>query len=177
MLVRCDDLSMTAAPADVPPILDGSDRLKVWFRFVPRQGWLPHDTEGLWATRLGEDLARIANVPFLQDGIAQGDVVRFVTDADGVHWATGRAQASGNCTVRVISVPSGPLGRDPQAVHERFRPFGLGGEVFSDEFPLVAFDVPAGSDFAGIKALLARGRDEGWWHFEVGCQSAACLAA
>lgn len=26
------------------------DRIKVWFRFVPREGWFPQDTEGLWAT-------------------------------------------------------------------------------------------------------------------------------
>lgn len=47
--------------------------------------------------------------------------------------------------------------------------FGLGGEVFSDEFPMVAFSVPADADFVGIKALLARGQEEGWWHYEVGC--------
>jgi hypothetical protein len=33
----------------------------------------------------------------------------------------------------------------------------------------VAFDVPAGSDFAGIKSLLASGRAEGWWVYEEGC--------
>jgi hypothetical protein len=46
--------------------------------------------------------------------------------------------------------------------------FHLGGEVFSAELPLVAFNVPADADFAEIKALLERGRSEGWWHFEVG---------
>jgi hypothetical protein len=45
----------------------------------------------------------------------------------------------------------------------------LGGEEFSAELPLVAFDVPAGSDFAGIKSLLASGRAEGWWVYEEGC--------
>ncbi|MGG7568772.1 hypothetical protein [Streptomyces sirii] len=27
----------------------------------------------------------------------------------------------------------------------------------------------AGADFAGIKALLAQGQTECWWHYEVGC--------
>ncbi|OEJ94750.1 DUF4265 domain-containing protein [Streptomyces thermolilacinus] len=144
------------------------DRIKVWFRFVPREGWLPQDTEGLWATRLGADTARVDNVPFLQDGVAQGDVVRFRTDDEGLHWATGRVSASGNCTVRVLPVASGPLGRSPRAVHQRLAEFQLGGEVFSDEFPLVAFDVSAGTDFGALKLLLVRGQDEGWWHFEVG---------
>ncbi|WP_399431252.1 hypothetical protein [Streptomyces sp. WAC05374] len=35
-----------------------------------------------------------------------------------------------------------------------------------------AFHVPADADFPGIKALLARGRTEGWWHYEVGCGTA-----
>ncbi|MFD6277141.1 DUF4265 domain-containing protein [Streptomyces sp. NPDC060209] len=148
---------------------EAGEKIKVWFRFVPREGWLPQDTEGLWATELGENSARLQNAPFLQDGVAEGDVVRFATDSEGLHWAVERVSASGNCTVRVVPVPTGPLGRSPQAVHRRFSAFGLGGEVFSEEFPMVAFTVPAGADFPGIKALLARGKAEGWWHYEVGC--------
>ncbi|MFI6103430.1 DUF4265 domain-containing protein [Streptomyces sp. NPDC051310] len=145
------------------------EKIKVWFRFVPREGWFPQDTEGLWATDLGDGTARIENAPFLQNGVAEGDVVRYRTDSDGLRWAVGQVGSSGNCTIRVVPVPAGPLGRSPQAVHRRFAPFGLGGEVFSDDFPMVAFTVPAGTDFAGIKKLLAQGRAEGWWHYEVGC--------
>ncbi|WP_241564581.1 DUF4265 domain-containing protein [Nonomuraea polychroma] len=79
--------------------------------------------------RLSRDTARVANVPFLQDGVAEGDVVRFITDEDGLHWACERAEASGNCTVRVLPVPDGPLGRSAQAVHEQLAPFGLGGGI------------------------------------------------
>jgi hypothetical protein len=48
-------------------------------------------------------------VPFLQDDIAQGDVVRFDTDAEAVRWSWERVSASGHCTIRVLSVPAGPL--------------------------------------------------------------------
>jgi hypothetical protein len=41
--------------------------------------------------------------------------------------------------------------------------------VFSEDFPMVAFTAPGGADFAGIKALLNQGQEEGWWHYEVGC--------
>ncbi|GIF48224.1 hypothetical protein Afe04nite_27630 [Asanoa ferruginea] len=51
---------------------------------MPREGWLPYATEGLWAVPAGPDTARISNVPFLQDGVPEGDVVRFMTDPDGV---------------------------------------------------------------------------------------------
>ncbi|WP_137993200.1 DUF4265 domain-containing protein [Streptomyces vilmorinianum] len=152
-------------------------RIKVWFRFVPREGWLPQDTEGLWATPVGPDTARVDNVPFLQDGVAQGDVVRYTTDAEGVHWAAARTTASGNCTLRVLPVPAGPLGPNAKAVHDRLSPFGLGGESFSTDFPLVALNVPADAPFARIKELLARGEDEGWWHWEMGCRTEAWEAA
>lgn len=144
------------------------EAIKVWFTFVPREGWLPYDTEGLWATRLGPDTARVDNVPFLYDGIAQGDVVRFETDAEGRCWGRNRVQASGRCVIRVLPVPSGPLGPSAVAVHAQFARFGLGGEVFSAELPLVAFDVPADADFPKIKQVLEAGGSNGWWHFEVG---------
>jgi hypothetical protein len=145
------------------------DLIKVWFKFVPREGWLPYDTEGLWAAQLSEDTARVENVAFLQDGIAQGDVVRFQTNEDGLRWATGRVEASGHCVIRVLPVPSGPLGRSASAVHAAFARFRLGGEVFSAELPFVAFDVPADADFGEIQQVLADGESQGWWHFEVGC--------
>ncbi|MFE8973725.1 DUF4265 domain-containing protein [Streptomyces cyaneofuscatus] len=164
-------------PRDERPSPDAGRRIKVWFRCVPREDRLPYETEGLWATRLSADTARVDNVPFLQDGVAEGETVRFTTDADGVHWSTGRVADSGNCTVRVLPLPDGPLGRDARAVHGRLAPFGLGGEVFSADFPLVAFTVPGGADLRAIKELLVRGEEEGWWHFEVSCATEAWRAA
>ncbi|MBT2438747.1 DUF4265 domain-containing protein [Streptomyces sp. ISL-36] len=153
------------------------DRIKVWFRFVPREGWLPQDTEGLWATPVGAGTARVDNVPFLQNGVAQGDVVRYTTAADGTHWATERLTASGNCTLRVLPDPSGPLGPSARAVHERLTPFALGGESFSADFPLLAVNVPADAPFGEIKELLAQGEEEGWWHWEMGCATEEWAAA
>jgi hypothetical protein len=147
----------------------GDGRIKTWFRFVPRENWLPFDTEGMWAMPVTADTAQIDNVPFLQDGLAQGDIVRYTADSDGLFWATERVEASGNCTVRVIPVPSGPLGRSAEAVHDRLRAFEIGGEVYSKEFPMVALNVLAEADLAGVKALLAAGQTQGWWHYDVSC--------
>lgn len=122
----------------------GSDRVKIWFRFVPREGWLPYGKEGLWADRVSEDTARLVNVPFLQDGVAEGEVVRFTTDHDGLHWAVERVEASGNCTVRIVPILAGPLGPSARAVHEKLAPFGLGGEAFSQEVPAGRPDGPRG---------------------------------
>ncbi|MEV4704017.1 DUF4265 domain-containing protein [Actinoplanes sp. NPDC049316] len=145
------------------------DAVKVWFKFEPREGWLPYDTEGLWAAPTGSDTAEIENVPFLQDGVAVGDIVRYMVDEDQTLWAVDRVHASGNCTVRVLPLPDGPLGPDARQVHERFRPFGVDGEVFSEDLPLVALNVPAAADFAAVKALLAQGEAAGWWQAEVSC--------
>ncbi|GII66680.1 hypothetical protein Skr01_67650 [Sphaerisporangium krabiense] len=57
----------------------------------------------------------------------------------------------------------------PEVVHQRFAAFGLGGEVFSEDFPMVALTAPAGADFSGLKALLDHGQEDGWWHYELGC--------
>lgn len=167
---------MHAEPG-IQPGHPAPELIKVWFRFVPREGWLPYDTEGLWAVLLSPDTVRVANAPFLQDGVAEGDIVRFTTDVNGSHWAVERVEASGNCTVRVIAVPGGPLGPSAQAVHERLAPLGLGGEAYSREFPLLALTVPADADFARVKALLARGQEEGWWHYEASCVTEAWTAA
>lgn len=161
----------------VTPDAAAGGRIKIWFRFEPREGWLPMDTEGLWAEPVGEDTARVDNVPFLQNGVAEGDVVRYKTDGEGVHWATDRAAASGNVTVRVLPVRSGPLGPSAGAVRERFAPFGIGGESFSAEFPLVALTVPADAPMGEVKALLERGEAAGWWHWELGCATEAWNAA
>lgn len=44
---------------------------KVWFRFVPREGWFPQNTEGLWAVKISDDTARVTSVAFLQNGVAE----------------------------------------------------------------------------------------------------------
>jgi len=113
-----------------------ADRIKVWFRFVSREGWLPYDKEALWADRLGEDTARLVNVPFLQDGVAEGEVVRFITDPEGMHWAVERVEASGNCTVRVIPIPAGPLGPSAQAVTGSSRRLAWAGKCSARTFRL-----------------------------------------
>ncbi|WP_223166596.1 DUF4265 domain-containing protein [Nonomuraea sp. SYSU D8015] len=100
-----------AAPSERLPT--GPGLIKVWFQFTPpgRLASLRHRRALGHALETGT--ARVANVPFLQDGVAEGDVVRFTTD-DGLPWACERVEASGTCTVRVLPVPDGPLGRSAQ---------------------------------------------------------------
>ncbi|GIF48225.1 hypothetical protein Afe04nite_27640 [Asanoa ferruginea] len=63
----------------------------------------------------------------------------------------------------MLPIPDGPLGRSARAVHDRLAPFGLGGEAFSEQLPLVAFNVPSDADLQRVKAVMRQGEAEGWW--------------
>jgi hypothetical protein len=154
--------------APLRPEPDGSGHVRIWFRFEPRAGWLPFDTEILWATDLGDGTARIESPPFLQDGVAVGDVVRFRVDEDGDRWGHERVRSSGHCLVRVLPDPAGPLGPDADAVRRRLAEVGVAGEAFSADLPLIVCDIPAGRDVSRVKELLRQGETEGWWYFETG---------
>lgn len=148
--------------------MDADDRVKVWYRFVPREGWPQFDQEGVWATPLGGDLARVDNVPFFVDGAAEGDIVRFTMDADGVRWVEERVEWSGRCTILVLPVRGGPKAT-AKAVHEVFAPLGIGAEAYSADFPLVALSVPSDADVRAAKAQLNRGVEAGWWDYQEAC--------
>lgn len=105
------------------------------------------------------DTARVHNVPFLQDGVAEGDVARLTIDDDGVWWVVGCVDASGNCTTRVLPLPNGPMERSAERFTSSSRVSGLDGEPFSEAFPFVALTVPADADLAAVKALLQAGED------------------
>ncbi|MFF5108265.1 DUF4265 domain-containing protein [Streptosporangium sp. NPDC000509] len=96
-----------------------NNRIKVWFRFVPREGGASLQHRRTLGHAAWRGHRPSGKRPLSARGVAMGDVVRFATDAEGLHWAKERAEASGSCTVRVLAVPSGPLGPSAQAVHER----------------------------------------------------------
>ena len=110
----------------------------------------------MWTTPLGGDLAQVDNVPFFVDGAAEGDIVRFTVDAEGIRWVEERVRWSGRCTILVLPVPGGPKAA-AEAVHEVFAPLGIGAAAYSVEFPLVALSVPPDADVRAAKALLNRG--------------------
>ncbi len=120
---------------------------------------------------------RVDNIPFLVTGAAEGDLVRFTVDDDGLRWVVERVEWSGNCTIRILPVPTGPLGPSVKAVRQRFAPFGLHAEGFSAELPLVALNVPGDADLAAIKGLLRQGKADGWWEYEEACVGDAWLEA
>jgi hypothetical protein len=141
-------------------------------------GWPPVESERLWAEPLGDDLYRIDNVPWFARNLAEGDVVR-ASAPDGSSWpvVTDRISWSGNCTIRIIPLRSGPLGGDLQAVIDRLVPLGAQAEGALPAFTLVALTIPPESDLAAIVHELQEGESNGSWSFEEGCISDAWIEA
>ena len=123
-----------------------SGRVKVRFRLVrDDDGWLPAESEGLWAVPLGSDEYRIDNVPwFVRKPLDE----RCGVCARGQRWllwAIERRRASGHITIRVIPRRDGPLHGDSHAVLDHVASFGVTGEGIK-QYGLVALDVPPGAD-------------------------------
>ena len=151
----------------------GADRLKVVFKLHQDEtGWPPAASERLWAQPAGADLARLDNVPFFVRGYALGDVVRYATDRDGVHWVQEAVRYSDCCTVRIIP----GQGEDLESVLDAFAPYGVTGEGLA-RFGLVALNVPGHVDLAAVKKLLVEGETDERWEYEEGCVTEAWRSA
>lgn len=116
----------------------GAERLKVVFELaVDDDGWPPASSERLWAVRVGDDTARLENIPFFVRGASLGDVVRFGVNDDGERIVEDVVGYSDNCTIRVIPAEDGHLVEQRQAVLDAFTPFGVTGEGIA-QFGMVA---------------------------------------
>jgi hypothetical protein len=145
------------------------EHVRVVFRLDhDEDGWPPTATERLWATPVGDGMAKIDNVPFFVRNLAWGDVVQTVPGPGGALWATARISWSGRCTIRVIPFSKGPLAGSHQAVLDAFAPLGVGGEGV-ESYGIVALDVPSDADLPAVARLLRRGARDGWWDYEEGC--------
>ncbi|MFD0632466.1 DUF4265 domain-containing protein [Catenulispora yoronensis] len=154
-----------------------AEMVKVVFKLHQDEtGWPPAGSERLWAVSLGDDLARLDNVPFFVRGYAMGDVVRFATDRAGVHWVQEAVRYSDNCTIRIMPGEGGGRDEVRQAVLDAFAPYGVTGEGIA-RFGMVALNVPGAVDVASVKKLLEEGEEDGRWEFEEGCVTEAWRTA
>lgn len=146
---------------------DGVDYVRVVFRLPDDPaGWHSFGTERMWAVRLDENRVRLDNIPFHARDVACGDVLSVEADDDGVLWAGGVLESSGNCTIRVIPADGCLRAEVRQAVLDAFEPLGVDGE--GSRTGLVALNVPASSDIEETKATLAQGHADGLWFYDLG---------
>jgi hypothetical protein len=131
---------------------------------APVDGWPPPvDSEGLWASPLGEGRYRIVNTPWFAQTLATGDVVNAV-EYEGARWVMQKAHWSGHLTVRVAH-------SDPAAVLDAFADLGVGGESAAPAYRIAALDIPPGADLHAIIGRLRAGRSDGTWDYEEACVS------
>jgi Domain of unknown function (DUF4265) len=124
---------------------------------APDDGWpAPVDSEGLWATPLGEGRYRIENTPWFAQVLATYDVVEAV-EYEGTRWVMSRAQWSGHLTVRVAHGD----------VLDAFTNLGVRGESAAPAYQITALDIPPDADLRAIRDRL----HDGGWGFEEACVS------
>lgn len=142
-----------------------ADAVLVQLRFVLDQqdGWPPQPAEVIWAQPLGEGRYVVETAPWFVRGLAVDDVVSAQPDADGLLWATGERQRGGRLTVRLLPLPDGPLGGDPEVVRSVFAELGVRSGEPSPQHGIVALDIPGDGDLRAIKALLIAGESDGSW--------------
>lgn len=123
----------------------------------------PVESEGLWASPVGEGRYRIENTPWFAMNTATRDVVEAV-EHEGTRWVMLKAHWSGHLTVRVSH-------RDPAAVLDAFADLGVRGESAAPAYPIAALDIPPDADLRAIVARLRAGRADGTWDYEEACVS------
>ncbi|MCW2605055.1 MAG: hypothetical protein JWN61_3190 [Pseudonocardiales bacterium] len=141
------------------------DAILVQVRFALDQedGWPPQPDEMLWAQPLGEGRYVVETPPWYVRSLAVDDVVAAEVGADGALWAGGVLRQGGRLTVRLLPLPDGPLGGDPEEVRLVFAPLGVRSGTPSPEHGIVALDIPGDGDLRAIKALLIAGESDGSW--------------
>jgi hypothetical protein len=127
-------------------------------------GWpAPVDSEGLWASPVGEGRYRIENTPWFAQDLATRDVVEAV-EHEGARWVMRRADWSGRLTVRVAH-------SDPAAVLDAFAHLGVRGESAAPAYRIAALDIPPDADLRAVIGRLRAGRSDGTWDYEEACVS------
>jgi hypothetical protein len=126
-------------------------------------GYPPASAETLWATKAGDELFKIDNIPFFVFGIAVDDIVSAAPE-EGVFRFKEVAHPSGHSTIRVVVYdPS-----DVPAVRALFKQLGCSTEL--SHLPrLLAVDVPPSVSLDTLKEVLDSGRAQGRWGYEEAC--------
>ena len=127
-------------------------------------GWPPVGAERVWALPVGDNLYRVANVPWFVYGVAEKDLVR-AEKGEKEKWphVVEIVEWAGNYVIRLI-----PLGETTeQEILDAFRDIDVEGEAMGgDPMHMVALNVPSDADLTAVKAVLNLGKGEGRWEFE-----------
>lgn len=156
--------------------------VRIHFALDQQDGWPPQPDEALWAQPVGEGRYVVESPPWFVRSLAVDDVVQAEPGEGGALWAGGGAlwaggvvRRGGRLTVRLLPLPDGPLGGDPQAVRVLFAPLGVRSGEPSPQHGIVALDIAGDGDLRAIKELLIAGEADGSWDVDESQVSDAWL--
>jgi|SRR5262245_10753512 len=135
--------------------------IKIAFELPPDEsGNRPFAVETVWAMQLSPRRAAIDNIPFFARQAALNDVVEFRA-SDGQLWYTRTARKSGHSLIRVVFFDQSRL----QPLRKELRHLGCASEAAGFS-PIIAVDVPVGTDYAPVRRVLDEGFQKEWWDYE-----------
>ncbi|MEV8363248.1 DUF4265 domain-containing protein [Streptomyces niveus] len=142
--------------------------MRIIYKLQQEDGWPPVEEERLWAVPLSDEVVRIANTPWFVRDVAVNDLVGVEKDSSGILRPTEKLSWGGFCAIRVIPSSGSSKFANLQEILDLFAPLGVVGEGLG-QFGLVALAVPPGVDTVGVKRLLSKGFEAGWWDYEEAC--------
>jgi hypothetical protein len=128
-------------------------------------GYPPAEAEWLWGYPADGGSWTIDNVPWYASVVSLGDVVTADRDEAGLLWCGEVVRRAGHSTIRVF-ISSGE--QDVEELRQELTGLGCASELWSRERPLIAVDLPADADLAGVVALLDAREASGLLGWETG---------
>ncbi|MBW8636158.1 DUF4265 domain-containing protein [Hoeflea sp. WL0058] len=130
-------------------------------------GWLGHETEGVWAERISDDLYCILNSTWFAKGISFEDVVVTSEREEKLFYEHISAK-SGNSTYRIMLPDEDCESR----FEEYWRPLEAIGCTYEGmslgKRQLLSVNAPKSTEINTAYRLLKAGEDSGVWVFEEG---------
>lgn len=121
--------------------------------------------ETLWADHVGDDVYRVANVPFWAYGLNHGDLVRATPDTEGVLTIREVVEPGGHRTLRLIFEAALDRARQEDLLGRIYVERSITFERANDR--LVAVDVWPDADYRGVFEQLEAWADSGLLDFET----------
>jgi len=121
-------------------------------------------TESIWASKVGENLYRVENVPFYAKGVSFADCVSVTVESKELIFLKV-VEKSGHSTYRIYLYSPSQLAQ----FEEFWKPLQEAGCTYEKATSnLFAIDIPPATDISRVFDLLTNGESAGIWDFEEG---------
>jgi len=125
-------------------------------------GYPPETIESCWANDLGDNQFEINNIPFFIKNLSLGDIVKTVTQPDGMLEYSNTVKHSKNSTIRIIFHEQNQITIALNHLNS------LGVSYEGSHIPnLYAFNIPESADIESLLKYLDTGENSDLWGYEI----------